>query len=56
MHLSFPAFSRELAEHSEAFVFDPFNRPFEEIVVQYSPDVAINSASRVHFAELKAYL
>jgi hypothetical protein len=40
----------------EAFAFDPFNVPFEGIVVDYSPEIDLGSPTRARFAELKPHL
>lgn len=40
----------------EALVFDPFNLPFRELVIDYSPEIDLSSPTRVRFAELKEYL
>jgi hypothetical protein len=40
----------------EAFVFDPFNVRFEDIVVEYTADIDLASPTRSQYAELKPYL
>ena len=40
----------------EAYVFDPFNVRFQEIIVEYSPDIDLGSPMRARFAEIKDYL
>jgi hypothetical protein len=40
----------------ETYAFDPFNVPFEEIVINYSPEIDLGSPMRVRFAEIKDYL
>ena len=40
----------------EVFVFDPFNLPFHDISVEYSPEIELSSPMRVRFAEIKEYL
>ena len=40
----------------EVFAFDPFNCPFKEIVIDYSPEIDLGSPARARFAELKPYL
>jgi hypothetical protein len=40
----------------DAFAFDPFNVPFERIVVDYTPDIDLGSPKRSRYAELAQYL
>lgn len=40
----------------EAYLFDPFNLPFEKIVCLYQPEVNLNSKMRVKYKELQDYL
>jgi hypothetical protein len=40
----------------ESWVCDPFNVPFRELVIDYSPEIDLSSPMRVRFAELKEYL
>jgi hypothetical protein len=51
-----PEFAAREEVRVEAFVFDPFNVPFREMVIDYSPEVDLKSPMRVSFAELKEYL
>jgi len=40
----------------EAYVFDPFGVPFQDIVVEYTPYIDLGSPMRVRFAEIRDYL
>ena len=40
----------------EWFAFDPYNRPFEEIAVQFDPVIVLGSPSRTAFRELEGLL
>jgi len=40
----------------EAYVFDPFNLPFESINIDYSPEIDLSSPMRARYAEIKVYL
>jgi len=54
--VSLPDFAAGQEISVEAFAFDPFNVPFEEISVDYTPEIDLGSPMRVRYAELRQYL
>lgn len=54
--ISLPAFAVGQEITVEAFAFDPFNVPFGEIILDYTPEVDLGSPKRARYAELKQYL
>jgi hypothetical protein len=54
--IDLPDFLAGQEKEVEVFVFDPFNLPFKDIVIDYSPQIDLSSPSRARFVELKPYL
>jgi hypothetical protein len=54
--VSLPYFAAGQEVTVDAFAFDPFNVPFEGIVVDYTADIDLSSPMRSRYAELKPYL
>ena len=54
--VSLPDIRRGEEVQVEAYVFDPFNVRFQEIIVEYSPDIDLGSPMHVRFSEIRDYL